>query len=44
MEKLREANDRGFSWGGIANDPAMDLLRGDPEFEAIAAQVVGKAE
>jgi non-specific serine/threonine protein kinase/serine/threonine-protein kinase len=39
MDKLRQAIDRGFSWGGIANDPDMDSLRGDPEFEVIVDQI-----
>ena len=44
MDKLRQAIDRGFSWGGIADDPDMDSLRGDPEFEAIVDQIEGRGE
>ncbi|MCP3983042.1 MAG: serine/threonine protein kinase [bacterium] len=39
MDRLRQAIDRGFSWGGIADDPDMDSLRGDPGFEAIVDEI-----
>ena len=42
MDKLRQAIDRGFSWGGIADDPDLDSLRGDPEFEAIVDEIEGR--
>ncbi len=39
LRRLREALDQGFAHKVIIDDPAFDSLRGDPEFEAIVAEV-----
>jgi serine/threonine protein kinase/tetratricopeptide (TPR) repeat protein len=35
LAAFRQALDTGWSWAGVEEDPDLDSLRGDPEFEAM---------
>ena len=39
LEQIREAVGRGFAYEGMPDDPDLVSLHGDPEFEAILAEV-----
>ena len=42
LDLLRKAVDLGWSERDILDDPSLDSLRGDPEFEVILVQVKKK--
>ena len=45
IRELRRAVEVGFNqYFAISRDPDMDSLRGDPEFEAILAEIKRRAE
>jgi len=39
LEIAFESNQRGWSWTVLKNDPAWDLIRSDPRFEAIVKKI-----
>jgi serine/threonine protein kinase/tetratricopeptide (TPR) repeat protein len=41
LAKLRDAVALGWWWDGVLDDPDLDSLRGDPEFEAIIRKAGG---
>jgi tetratricopeptide (TPR) repeat protein len=44
IDFLRKAVDLGWSEPGILDDPSLESLRGDPEFEVISAEVKKRVE
>ncbi|MBW2425363.1 MAG: tetratricopeptide repeat protein [Deltaproteobacteria bacterium] len=44
LDLLRQAVDTGWYWSGVLDDPDIDTLRGDPEFEAMMEELRRRLE
>ncbi len=44
LRYFRQTLDTGWSWNGIPEDPDLDSLRGDPEFDEMMVEMVQRLE